>query len=107
MRAGHHYLARVRAMRSGRIRTMHTTMRQPGGGPASVTTTRCLVRPTTHGACRDCGAPLVWVTRRDGSRLPMNPSPLTLTHEDDAVAVEGEVLVVEGVPHWVTCTGKR
>jgi hypothetical protein len=33
----------------------------------------------------------------------MNVSPLTMAVESDAVAPEGEVLVVEGIPHWVTC----
>jgi hypothetical protein len=83
---------------------METTIKQPGGGPAMATSVRCQPRPASSGTCRDCGAALMWVTRRDGSALAMNATPLTMITQ-----VEGDAdsFEVEGVPHWTTCTHAR
>jgi hypothetical protein len=100
MRAGHDYIARVRAMRGGRMRTMHATQRQPGGGPATTTVRACLA-VWRSSQCSACGAPVLVFHGDDGVPFAMQP-PLKAWPSTDP-----KTRLVEGVPHWQLCTGVR
>ena len=70
--------------------------------------------------CKGCGAPIDWITTKEGKHTPVDPEPVFIIEGDGSdrfITDEGEVILgrralpeeerpgfeVAFVPHWKTC----